>query len=391
MARKRKDRLYYREGRGWYMDLRDKGGGLKACIPLGERHATHDRDEASSLLTQALEALETAQTDTADPLLSTYARYHLKAKERSRRRAQSTIARDERALRVVLGYFGERVRLSGINVAGLTEYIAHRRSQPGSKPDTTIAAQTILHELHALSGLYRRAVAEGKAVSNPIAALKDLGEKPIVERCEAVYLEIDEAVRLLSAAEALDSNPHSRAIPYLQPVLSTFLLTGGRASEVFGLLLDDIDFDRGLIGFRPNPWRQLKRKRHERAVPLWPQLRKTLLDYVGSYDRQSGDLLFPSNDGRMIKDLRGSLKAALKAAEIEKHVTLHTLRHTYTAARLQTTDGGAPVSAYTVMRELGHSTISLIEKTYGHLLDVRHRSPVVEYRETKVLEFPHTA
>ena len=49
------------------------------------------------------------------------------------------------------------------------------------------------------------------------------------------------------------------------------------------------------------------------------------------------------------------------------------------------------MSVYTVMRELGHSTLSLIEKTYGHLLDVRHRSSVVEYRETKVFELPVSA
>lgn len=49
------------------------------------------------------------------------------------------------------------------------------------------------------------------------------------------------------------------------------------------------------------------------------------------------------------------------------------------------------MSVYTVMRELGHATISLIEKTYGHLPDVRHRRPVVEYLETKVLEFGRTA
>ncbi len=101
--------------------------------------------------------------------------------------------------------------------------------------------------------------------------------------------------------------------------------------------------------------------------------------------------LFPSSNGGMIKDLRGSLRAALKAAEIDKHVTLHSLRHTYTAARLQTTDGGVAVSVYTVMRELGHSTLSLIEATYGHLLDVRYRDSVVEYRETKVLKLPVSA
>ena len=174
-------------------------------------------------------------------------------------------------------------------------------------------------------------------------------------------------------------------------ILSVFLLTGGRASEVFGLLFDDIDLDKGLIHFRPNPWRQLKCKRHQRSVPLWPQLRETLTAYLDAHDRQSGDLLFPSRRGGMIKDLRGSLRAALEIAEIDKHTTLHSLRHTNTAARLQTPDSGAPISVYTVMRELGHSTVSLIEKTYGHLPDVRHRRPVVEYLETMVLELPRTA
>ena len=36
MARRKRDRLYYREGRGWYMDLRNAGGALKACIPPGK-------------------------------------------------------------------------------------------------------------------------------------------------------------------------------------------------------------------------------------------------------------------------------------------------------------------------------------------------------------------
>lgn len=54
--------------------------------------------------------------------------------------------------------------------------------------------------------------------------------------------------------------------------------------------------------------------------------------------------------------------------------------------RPSTLDHGQPVSPFTVMRELGHSSIGLIEKTYGHLLDVRHRAEVVEYREAKVVD-----
>ena len=55
-------------------------------------------------------------------------------------------------------------------------------------------------------------------------------------------------------------------------------------------------------------------------------------------------------------------------------------RHTYCSARLQTLDGGAPVSEFTVGRELGHGGTSMVKKVYGHLGQVRHRSEVVEFR-----------
>ena len=87
----------------------------------------------------------------------------------------------------------------------------------------------------------------------------------------------------------------------------------------------------------------------------------------------------------MLTDVRRSLSYALRNAGIDKAVTLHSLRRPYTAARLQTTDYRAPVSIFTVMRALGHRSISLTETTYGHLLDVRHRSPVVEYRVAGVV------
>ena len=50
MARRRqRDRLYYREGRGWYADLRDfadGGGKQQAMIPVGRPNPTQDRDQA---------------------------------------------------------------------------------------------------------------------------------------------------------------------------------------------------------------------------------------------------------------------------------------------------------------------------------------------------------
>ena len=41
---------------------------------------------------------------------------------------------------------------------------------------------------------------------------------------------------------------------------------------------------------------------------------------------------------------------------------------------------GAPVSIFTVSRELGHGSEALVKRIYGHLGTVRHRANVVEYR-----------
>lgn len=377
---KKRDRLYYREGRGWYMDLRDLGEGRKACVPEGERSATFDRDEAVAILSARVEKLKAGVRATEDPTLKAYAEHHLEVKAGFRR--QSTVSRDERALRNVVAYFGEDIRLSEIGVEGLTAYLAYRRQQPGARKGTTISPQTLLHELHALSSLYKRAVAEGKAKLNPV---RRLPEKPRVRHREAVWLEPGEAARLLAAAGHEDAHGHSRSIGFLRPLLATFLLTGGRWEEVTGLLRRDVDLEEGVVHFRANAHRRLKRDRHRRWVPLWPQLREILEAYLEANPRAPGALLFPSPTGGMLTDIRGGLGNAVDRAKIEKHVTPHTFRHTYAAARLQTTDQGAPVSPYTLMRELGHSSLKLIEDTYGHLTHTRHRSPVVEYREGKVV------
>ena len=55
-------------------------------------------------------------------------------------------------------------------------------------------------------------------------------------------------------------------------------------------------------------------------------------------------------------------------------------RHTYCSARLQTLDHGAPVSIYTLSREMGHGSDEMVRRIYGHVGVARHRSEVVEYR-----------
>ena len=49
-------------------------------------------------------------------------------------------------------------------------------------------------------------------------------------------------------------------------------------------------------------------------------------------------------------------------------------------------DQGAPVSTYTVARELGHESEAMVRRVYAHLGTIRHRSEVVEFRVEQHLD-----
>lgn len=73
------------------------------------------------------------------------------------------------------------------------------------------------------------------------------------------------------------------------------------------------------------------------------------------------------------------LERSALLARIHKNIAPQVFRATYCPPRLQTTDNGAPVAAWTVKAEMGHSSLAMIEQVYGRLGTFRHRSPVVEY------------
>jgi len=135
---------------------------------------------------------------------------------------------------------------------------------------------TVRHYLNALSGLYGRAQ-EGLYVDpgyNPVSMLQ---EKPTGHRkSEAAFFEVADAALLLEAARVLEAQERLNATPGLYTIIATFLLTGGRASEVLGLDVEDVSFDQALVRFCPNRHRGLKTSTSHRTVPLWPQLHEAL-------------------------------------------------------------------------------------------------------------------
>src|SRR2546421_448305 len=119
-----------------------------------------------------------------------------------------------------------------------------------------------------------------------------------------------------------------------------------------------------------------------RGEAKWLEIREALEHYLA--EQPPSRLLFPSyrtGEEAMLTDFRKLLDAvAVRAGWKVGEIRSKMFRHTYCAARLQTVDQGAPVSTYTVAREMGHGGEAMVRKVYGHLGQVRHRAEAVEYR-----------
>ena len=118
--------------------------------------------------------------------------------------------------------------------------------------------------------------------------------------------------------------------------------------------------DGTMIDFRVGVIQVLRRTKNgkPRHIPLNGRLRevfKRVPRNLGS------DLIFCRSDGKAWVDIRESSTAALQRAGIEKHVTFHTLRHTFASHLVM-----AGVDLYTVSELLGHSSIEMTQR-YAHL------------------------
>lgn len=439
--RKRQSRIYWRVrggGRRAYGDFRDYadvGGKREPLVPPGEQLATTDPDVAIHLALSRLQELEAARkrralTGHADvPGLGPYCRDYLVAKKRAGRVTDSWLAACQGFLERAVAFFGTDRPLDAVRVADVRAWAAELLVTRFAG-ERVLSPESVRRHLFALSNVYRFAQ-EAELVPpgfNPVAAFRD---KPARRRQEAAWLEVPDAALLLEAARTMPPRGGTRldaaAMAALRaaagagqsnralakafgvsdvvvgrirrgqearqpvddtaayPLLATFLLTGGRRSEVLGLELDDVSFDRQTVTFRPNRWRRLKTRDSWRIVPLVPQLEAILRAWVfGPRLERGGSLLFPSPlAGPEAKraEIRPLIdRVAVRAGWKPRELNARMFRHTYCAARLQTLDQGAPVSLYTVSRELGHGSEDMVRRVYAHLGQVRHRAEVVEFR-----------
>jgi integrase len=406
---KKRTRLFVRNQGGskrFYGDFRDfsdVGGRREALIPVGAERATTDEQLAQMLLSERLAELDGFRRrrqrgeTLEDAYLKAYAKHHIALKRQAGNATQQWLEAAEIHLRAAGKFFStsataDNRSLESISVGDVQRYVAWLASQTNGRGGT-LSSSSQRKYLNSLSNLYRRAISERRVPLgyNPVASLL---EKP-QEGCgrqEAKWLEVHEAALLLAYAGLYVPNRLTAAIPpiTIHAILATMLLTGGRPSEVLGLQRRDVSFERRLVTFRPNSTRQrLKTASSFRSVRLWPQLNAILSEYCAEHASLApNDLLFSNpKTGQRLVDIRKALDTISAAAGHPfGSIRPYAFRHTYCAARLQSLDNGAPISPFTVAKELGHGGLALVNHVYGHLGHVRHRSEVVEFDVSQHVE-----
>ena len=228
-----------------------------------------------------------------------------------------------------------------------------------------------MRKLSSLRSFYKFLYKNGYIDADP-AALVDMPKrhsKPIIR------LEIDEVARMLDLVESGEMlserqksyNAHTKVRDLA--ILTLFLGTGIRVSELVGINIGDIDFS--INGFI------VTRKGGNQAILYFPdEVAKVLQDYLKQRREmtpQPGheDALFLSLQNKRISVRAVQMmvkKYATQAAPLKKHLSPHKLRSTFGTNLYHETG-----DIYLVADVLGHSDVNTTRKHYAAMSDDRRR------------------
>ena len=226
-----------------------------------------------------------------------------------------------------------------------------------------LSISTINSILHRASAMFRWAVNQGYAASNPFQGMTVRNRTKSVK--EAVEGFTQDELKAIFNASVYSSHTYRSPWQFWLPLLGLF--TGARIEELCQLHLDDIHEVDGVWVFDINddPGRSLKNTASKRLVPIHDDLMRIgLLRHVEALRKAKKTRLFP--ELQLVKGKFshypsiwfGRLKSGLGMPSRRK--AFHSFRHTMSAqlSRVQT-------EGYLINRLLGHEVGNTSFDTYG--------------------------
>lgn len=287
----------------------------------------------------------------------------------------------------------------------------------GGKKEQGLSSSTVKATRRYLSMCLEQAIKSDMLLKNPVkqtkpiklvkAEIKTLTESLSAELVAAAQLKVQEAdqayaIRAAKAAEKAAKTGKYVQIPMTNIVYHSSCMaillalnTGMRLGEIFGLSWDAVDVKKGIIyvkralvtsmaGVR---FEEPKTKSSKRQIPLSSDVAAELRKYKTRQDWHKNllgdqwgtlDLVITGEWGQVFNTSNFTsryFKPLIKQIGVDDSFKFHDLRHTHATLLLLK---GIPVKV--VSERLGHSTVSMTQDTYAHVL------PEMQAEVVKVLE-----
>jgi len=257
--------------------------------------------------------------------------------EHERNCSPLTITSYKSAFKRFLEFLDERgvpPKLQNVTTSVVRQYVASL-SQAGYAPST------VGRRVASLKSVFNYLCNCEYVIGNPLAPVS----MPKRKRGIPTYLSPEECRRLL---DATNQNHYCLLAFRDKAILGTFIYTGIRRGELLSLRLGDIDFDARTLTVRDGKGGK------GRVVPLCNELIELLRDWRELRPECEHHVLFTTRRGEALSKhgVQDAFHRARKAAGIDKGATIHSLRHSFATALLQS---GADLVS--LQRLLGHSSL----------------------------------
>ena len=233
---------------------------------------------------------------------------------------------------------------SQIDDALVRSFVASVSASTHGDDERPYRATSVARILSSVRSFHRSMLRDGVTDRDPASGVA----QPKLPRPLPHPLTVDEVERLLDALDV--TTPAGRRD---RAILELLYGSGLRVSELTGLDVDDVDLEEGSV-------RVLGKGGKEREVPLGRFGREAVGAYLATArptfvsGRDRGALFLNQRGGRLSRQSCDRMvRAAARAAVIDRHVSLHTLRHSFATHLLE---GGADVRV--VQELLGHASVA---------------------------------
>lgn len=316
-----------------------------------KRHAAgiSCREDAEARLAEILVARSKPQGNENTLTLGELAAYYIREHVPTLSSPRTAISCFDR----LIPFWGD-YKLEDVRKSKCVEYLEYRKDEfqkwQRRMPFTSrreLSTETVRRELQQLQAAIR--YAHNDNIISMIPAVWKPTKTPAKDR----WLTPKEAAGLIRAARSL-----STASDYLPLFILIALYTGARSEAVLTLKWSQIDFHSDIIDFRAG------QRSHTKGRAIVPMPRRLLREMRHAYANRTSNVYVLSRgqaNDMPIKSVKNSFGKSCELAGL-RDVTPHTLRHTAASWMIQK---GVPI--YEVARYLGHSSVAMIEKTYGHM------------------------